>query len=506
LLLQAQLRGYEPCGAKGLRALRDSSAGPGAMGGRPVRTAKLNSEELTVVTRCATLDPTGATLQCSPLHFRGHNVRGPVQTSSIDASASRRTSSAILVLIFLGGLINYMDRAAMGVLAPLIRRDLGLDAAQLGLALGVFSIGYGIFTFAGGWAADRFGGRLVLGLSMLIWSVLCGLTGAVMGLMQLLVVRTAFGAGESPWIPASNKMLSQLVPESRFAAAFGISNAGQPIGAALAGPILAVATVDLGWRVAFVVIASIGLIWTAAWWLLTAKLSAGTVAKRPRARPQAALSVATAASPSLRLSRVLTEPAILATCFSLVAANYAQTFFLAWFPSYLRVERGLAQTDMSIMTVIPWALGALGLACGGLLSSYISKRVSSPLRGHKLMLTYCLIPGGICVALVPMVHSTHWAVGLMSTAIGLLFLAGPTYFATVHQVAPRRYLGSAIGMMVIFTTCAGVVSPILTGYLVKSSGGYASSFLVAATMLVAAALVFNVFARPRQVRREVTLV
>ncbi|MBK5265186.1 MAG: MFS transporter, partial [Alphaproteobacteria bacterium] len=181
----------------------------------------------------------------------------------------RKGDKAVLSMIFLGGMINFLDRTVIGLLAPSIASDLQLDPSEMGLAFSIFAIGYTIFTFVGGWATDRFGPRIVLGISMIFWSILCGLTGAVTGLISLLVVRFAFGAWESPWTPASTAMLARVVPPNRFAGAFGLISAGQPIGGALAGPIIALSVAIAGWRGSFAVVALIGLCWAVFWWPAT---------------------------------------------------------------------------------------------------------------------------------------------------------------------------------------------------------------------------------------------
>lgn len=400
----------------------------------------------------------------------------------------RDGAPVILVLLFLGGMISYLDRTVMGVLAPMIGRDLALDPAELGLAFSLFYVGYGMCTFLGGWAADRIGARIVLGVSMAFWSVLCGMTGLAGGLAILLVIRFLFGAWEAPWIPASNKLLSQIVRRERFATAFGLTSAGQPIGAALAGPIVAVAAAILGWRVAFLLVALIGLAWVAAWWQLTARIS-------HRPPPSGSPSPVIEQKGKTRLRDTLGQPAIIATCVSFAGANYVQTFFLMWFPSYLAAERHMATVQIGMITTIPWAMATIGMIGGGLLSDYFARLVPRGLVARKWLMAACLLPAAACLLLVPVVASVWTAVALMTVAVGLLFLSGPNYFAAVNQVVPREHLGSALGLLVLCSTLAGTISPIVTGNLVKSTGTYLPAFVVAAAMISLAVAVFVGFAR-----------
>jgi MFS family permease len=162
-------------------------------------------------------------------------------------------------------MINYMDRAALSVAAPLLMKDLRLDAAQLGIIFSSFFAGYALFTLIGGYAADLFGPKRVFALSMSTWSVFCGLTAAAVGFSSLLVVRVLFGCGEGPFGAAASKMVSNWFPPRQIATAIGIANAGTPIGGALAGTVAGWLAVRYGWRTSFVVLAAMGLLWTLCW-------------------------------------------------------------------------------------------------------------------------------------------------------------------------------------------------------------------------------------------------
>ena len=75
-----------------------------------------------------------------------------------------------------------MDRSALSVTAPLVMKDLGLNAAQLGIAFSAFFAGYALFTFIGGYAADRVGPKRVFTLAMTVWSIFLRLNGGRGGL------------------------------------------------------------------------------------------------------------------------------------------------------------------------------------------------------------------------------------------------------------------------------------------------------------------------------------
>jgi len=418
----------------------------------------------------------------------------PVSSAPVRAhTAASRKQLLLMSFIIAGGVISYMDRAVFGVLAPLIRRDLALDAGQLGLALGLFGFGYALFTGVGGWAADRFGTRIVLSISMLAWSLLCGLTGATGGLISLLTVRFLFGLTESPWVPASSKAVSQWFARDRYASAIGIASCGQPLGGAVAGPLAGLAAAAIGWRASFAVVASIGFLWSLAWVLWAPRATRPPEVQPSTAQLPPAESTGGARAPSVL--KLLWQPAIVATAFSFAAANYLITFFFSWFPSYLMGQRGMSEVHMSVFTSFPWIVGTVALLAGGFLSDFLRRKLDDALFGRKIILVSCLLVAGVCVALVPLVSTASTAVALMTLAVGLLYLSGPNYYAIINELVPASAIGSSFGIVVIFVTCAGIISPVTAGYLIKASGSYLPAFMVTGAISVLGAVAFAVGAR-----------
>src|SRR5258706_11665901 len=128
-----------------------------------------------------------------------------------------RSRWTLVCLLFVGGAISYLDRAALSITAPLITKELNLEPAQLGIVFSSFFVGYALFCFVGGYASDRFGPRAVLTVSMLVWSLFCGLTAVTVGIASLLVVRVIFGMGEGPFCATINKLVSNWFPRQQQA-------------------------------------------------------------------------------------------------------------------------------------------------------------------------------------------------------------------------------------------------------------------------------------------------
>jgi MFS transporter, ACS family, hexuronate transporter len=400
--------------------------------------------------------------------------------------------------LFAGGMINYMDRSAVSVVAPLLMRDLGLDAAQLGIIFSGFFCGYALFTFIGGYASDVLGPKRVFTLAMIVWSTFCGLSAAAVGFTSLLLVRVIFGCGEGPFGAATNKMVANWFPRREIATAIGVANAGTPIGGALAGPIAGWLTWRYGWRTSFVVLACIGLLWTLFWMVFIAdrpeahhRLSAAE-----RAEIEADRLPITRSERMLPLSFYLRQPTVLATGLSFFGYAYVLYFFLSWFPSYLTMARQLSIRQMVIINTIPWILGTLGLAMSGFICDLLSRLIGDVLRARKLVLVICLVIAAICVSLAGFVPGLSMAVVFMAAAIFFVYVTGATYWAIIQETVQGEYVGAVGGFVHLIANCAGIIGPAVTGFIVQATGAFTSAFLLAGGFALLGALLVAIYVRP----------
>jgi MFS family permease len=243
-------------------------------------------------------------------------------------------------MLFSAGALNYLDRAAMSVAAPFIKRDLQLDDTQMGVLFSVFFVGHCLSCFIGGWCADRFGPRRVFAWSGGLWSTFCGMTAAMSAFGPLLIVRALFGLGEGPMGTTINKAISSWFPRSEAGRAVGIVASGQPLGAALAAPVIGLCAAAWGWRVAFVGTALLGAAWLVGW----LAVFRDSPAQHPRVGTEERALIAKGREPVTASNRddtatgafhgILTVR-VLGVASAFFSFNYVLYFQLSWLPSYL---------------------------------------------------------------------------------------------------------------------------------------------------------------------------
>lgn len=408
-----------------------------------------------------------------------------------------RVRWSVTGMLFIAGMINYLDRSALSVAAPLISRDLAIEPVALGIVFSAFSFGYAPFCFVGGWAADRFGPRLVFLVAMTVWSFFCGLTAAAYSVGFLLVVRILFGMGEAPFSSTINKLVSQWFPRKEAATAIGISNAGTPLGGAISGPVVGFMAVAFGWRLAFVMIAAVSMIWVVAWFFIG------------RDRPEQHSRVTRAELAEIHADKVenapvearmplgyyLKQPSVIVTAAAFFGYSYLLFFFLTWFPTYLSKAHGLSIQNMGLVTSIPWTLGFLGLLASGFVVDFILKRTGRALFSAKAVLVTGLFIAAICVGLAGTVTSVEAAVALMAVTVFCMYMTGTTYWAIILDIVEKPRVGGVSGFVHFIANCAGIIAPTVTGFLVEY-GSFQAAFAFAGLFAFLGAIGVVVLVKP----------
>jgi ACS family hexuronate transporter-like MFS transporter len=401
----------------------------------------------------------------------------------------------VILFLFLAGVVNYLDRSALSIAAPFIQGDLHLTATQLGMIFSSFSVGYAIFNFLGGMASDKYGAKLTLFVAMIVWSLFSGALVLAVGFVSMLVIRVLFGMGEGPLSTTINKMVNNWFPPHNRATVVGIASSGTPLGGAISGPIVGLVAVTLGWKASFIAIMVIGIVWAVCWWIFVKNKPADAVAKNEVA---AAVTHVNNVEGKYHLTFYLKQKTVLFTAFAFFAYNYILFFFLTWFPSYLVHARGLSVKNMSVITVIPWVLGFLGLALSGIVSDFFMKKYShkGSLFSRKLVLVTSLFLSAVCIAFAGIVTTTVSAVTLVALSVFFLYLTGAIYWAIINDVVDSNNVGSVGGFMHFLANTAGIIGPTLTGYIVDKSGTYTAAFILAGALAVVASLAVIRFVRP----------
>src|SRR4051812_48879520 len=140
---------------------------------------------------------------------------------------------SLVLLVATAILLNYVDRGAIAVAAPLMKGELGLSATEFGLAVSAFFWVYAPVQLCAGWLCDRFSVYKLIAGGIVLWAGSTFLIGLVGGFVSLLVLRVMLGVGESIAFPGASKVIARHIPAERRGAANAAVAAGIALGPAV---------------------------------------------------------------------------------------------------------------------------------------------------------------------------------------------------------------------------------------------------------------------------------
>lgn len=389
--------------------------------------------------------------------------------------------------------ITYVDRVCISQAAPYIVRDLGLSAAQMGLAFSAFALAYAIFEIPGGWLADRIGPRKVLMRIVIAWSVCTAATGYAWNAVTLVITRFLFGAGEAGCFPSLTKAFMLWLPSAERTRAQAI----MWLSARWAGALTPLAVIWvmtwLSWRNTFVLFGAMGVVW-AVWFYrsfhdrpqddprVNAAERALIEAGRDQASPDAPI-------PWAALFRAR---AVWLLWIQYICLNYGWFFYVTWLPTYLR-ERvgveiranpltawletalsGVASADtaqklvLAALAGIPLLLGGFGCIACGLLTPRLIRWLRGTARARRT-----LAWSGFTGASLLLIGSYYLADPLLAMlAMGAASfcndLTMPGSWSTCMDLG-GRFAGTLAGTMNMMGAIGAAVAPLAIGLILDAT-------------------------------------
>ncbi len=398
-----------------------------------------------------------------------------------------RARLLILALLFVGTLINYLDRTVISVAALPMREELGLDAAVMGVVFSAFSWTYAAAQIPGGLLIDRIGVRLAYFLSVSLWSAFTLLHGFTTGLVSLLGYRLGLGVAEAPAYPCNSRVLNSWFPQSERARATGVYSVGQYAGLAFLSPLLFWIVASFGWRILFISAGVAGLLFALLWWWLYRDPSQSQrINQAEMDYITAGGAVAAPAAPIAfswsNISFLLKQRQVLGASIGQFTSNSTLVFFLTWFPTYLATERHMGWIKVGFFSVMPYIAAAVGVLAGGVLSDLLLKRSGSANVARKLPIVAGLLLASTIVT-ANFVDTDVLVIAVMSVAFfgqGMCNLG----WTLISDVAPRELIGLTGGLFNLCANLAGVITPLVIGFIVAYTGSFYWALAYIATLAV----------------------
>ena len=381
----------------------------------------------------------------------------------------------IFFVLFLLVVVSMIDRASISIAMPTIAKDLGLSDTMQGLILSGFFWTYACMQIPGGFLADKFGARIILACSAILWGTAEALLGLCPTGFALLAANLLLGASEAPVFPSGARLNAIWLNKNERARGATLMDAGGPFGAAIGGILVAEMMLYFtSWRITFIIcgIAAItlGLI---AYWVI-------------RDRPEDSPRVNNKELGIINLDRVVQDtveenndpllkviPLRSFIGMLLGRCSWAMCFFglLTWGPGYLTRALNLDLKAVGFATMIVFCAGGCGSLCGGWLADKLASKGFGQARSCKFLLTVSGICTLISFALLPSIPDVKTSIILLSCAAFVL-MWGSMYWTFPPLLAPRSRVATVGGMMNMAGSVGGICIPLLVGLILDVTNSF----------------------------------
>jgi MFS transporter, ACS family, glucarate transporter len=375
---------------------------------------------------------------------------------------------AVIFFLFVLSMITYIDRVCISTAKDAVARDLQLSDSAMGMVFGSFALGYALAQIPSGMFADRFGPRIALTAVVTLWSALTALTGAAWSLVSLVVIRFLFGVGEAGAFPGSARAIYNWLPVKERGRANGIMFSGARIGAAFSFPLLVWMLGRWDWRMSFVILGGVGVLWALVWFLWF------------KDHPDVPVVQPADLTETIGLRDVFRSGKMALAMTQYFAGNFTFFLCLSWMLPYLKDQYSLSDVEAASYAMAPLLFGATAQWVAGFVVDGLYKsRYRAWSRRFPAMLGFLMAAIGLVVAAY--METPLAAVAWFTAAtFGVEMTISPSW-AYCADVAGKSS-GSVSGSMNMMGNIGSFVSANAFPWLYGMTGTAVAYFCVAAAL------------------------
>src|SRR4051812_23666843 len=365
------------------------------------------------------------------------------------------------VLLYIAFCISYIDRAAISIALAQIGKDFNLQAADLGIVISAFFLGYAAMQVPGGWLSDRFGSKYVVIITIVMWSLFTAFTSLAWSLTSLIAIRFLFGIAEGGFPPASIRAVAEVFKKDSRPKMSALLLSSNYAGSMVAPLIMAPLILWLGWRHAFNAIGIAGIVFAVAYFVFVPYLGRpGTSDTSPSG---------TKAETRAPMRELMKNPLLwqlMVVWFGLSCVNKGLD---SWMPLYLLQQRGLDLKTVGVVAPIPFVMATIATAMGGwVMTTFFAEREKYLLIGSSALtgiFLYEMYKSETTTALIVYQSLVYFFKSFVLASV----IALPTKLLRDDQI------GSGIGMVNLGGQSAGFVAPAVIGFIVNGNGSFDSA-------------------------------
>lgn len=387
----------------------------------------------------------------------------------------------VLLFLFFATVLLYLDRSALGIMAPFLQKEIGWNEQQYGNINTAFMIGYALCFLIMGAIVDKIGTKAGYSISVGLWTLAQVSTALAKTWIGFAIVRAGLSIGQSGNFPVANKVLAEWFPKKERAFAVGLFNGGSNVGTLLSPLIIpvVVSAFNNDWRAAFLWTLPISSIWILLWLLFYKKPeNHKLVSKDELAYINSDNESVT--PEKIKWSVLLRRREVWGICVGKFMSDPIWWFYLFWGAKFLNGKYGLNLKEIGVpfftIYLISWA-GGIFL---GWLTSKFLKIGWSLNKGRKMGFLICAL-FAIPVMFVPHTDNMWLAVALIAIATGGHCGWSANIFSLMSDIFPRKATASITGIGGFAGAVGGALIAQLVGGLLQNLGmdGYVIPFFIA---------------------------
>jgi sugar phosphate permease len=406
-------------------------------------------------------------------------------------SAARRWS--IIIVLMFGAVIAYISRT--NIATALVVKDFiqkfNLSDIDRGTLNSAFFWAYAALQIPTGWIVDRYGVKMPYAISFLFWCICSAATGVANSLGMVTGLRILTGAGEAIVTPASYRWIRYNFQEKEAGTAIGVYMFGTKIGPAIGPPLAAWLITTRSWQTMFIVLGLAGLVWLIPWMLLVKNDSPSAEKRAAVDKPKKKPTV------KIPMKNIFRSPVVWGTIIINFCYNYFVFYCMTWMPAYLVETRHMSLNKMGLYSFFSFSGIAIVTLASGWAADMLIKR-----GWDAVIVRKSFIIAGFAIACTELLgvraSSVNEAVFWAIVSLSGLGLASANHLALCRlTLIPAAAVGLVSGIQNTATSLAGIVGPIISGWLKQTSGGYEAPMLVIFAFLVLGGLTCLVMLRPK---------
>lgn len=400
------------------------------------------------------------------------------------------------LLMFLGILINYLDRVNISQSILIITKTFQFSALQKGWVLSAFAIGYVLAMMIGGYVVSRLGARAALtaaGVLLALASVGCGLST---GFISLLVCRFLIGVFEAPVYPAFASIAGTWFPKNERAKAIGLFDIGSYMGIASATLVIGFLLTKFNWGISFIFSGACTLAWALVWYAYFRDNPANhpNISARETALVTGSATTTEQTTAKTSWLKYLGNKKVIGISIGFFCFNYLKSFYLTWLPTYMVEAKGIKLLSYSLVGSIPVIFAVVGEVITAFIIDRFIAKGYSPTYVKKLPICLGLI---LSTVIIFSLFTTNFIAITTLLTISYIFLvsASVSIWSIPQELAINKQDIAIIGSIQnTFSNISGIVAPIITGYLYGATGSFLWPFILSIILSLVGAFSYWVIA------------